>query len=282
MKLIRATRINLLHWLNDPKYPAVLLYMAFYMYQLLGNISQYAKILEVKIHPWIFPFLMRNGDVICPLMLGYLLLIADAPFRNQHQQFVLLRIGKRIWLGGQILYLFLLSITFTVLLYLFSIIFNIFEIQFSTEWGSFLTTIALNGLPGQFGKIPASYAVMRNATPIEVTLWSVSSLTLVCFLLGLIMLICNLCGKKGIGTALVSTIVIMPYLTQFFQSTPYIYRYLTWITPTNWPDRSIMGQTGQNLPSYAYGIYMPLVLSLILVVIAISTVHRCNLDTDKE
>lgn len=282
MKLLRATRINLLHWFNDSKYPAVLLYIVLCMYHLVGNASDYAQELGVKIHPWLFPFLMRNGNVICPLMLGFLLLISDAPFRNRQQQFVLFRIGKYTWMGAQILYLLFLSASFTLLLYLLSVIFTLPETQFSTQWGSYLTTIAVDGLPGQYGSIDASYSVIKNATPTEVTLWSTTSLTLVCFLLGLIMLLCNLWTKKGVGMAIVSSSVIMPMLTQYFQNTPYVYRYLTWITPMNWPDRSVMGQTGQNLPSYAYGIYMPLLLSLILAFVAMATVHNCGLDTDKE
>lgn len=282
MKLLRATRINLLRWSSDLKYPTVLLYIVLYMYQLIGNIGGYARELGVKIHPWLFPFLLRNGIVICPLMLGFLLMISDAPFRNRQQQFVLLRIGKRVWMGGQILYLLLLSVVFTLLLYLLSVVYILPEISFSTEWGGFLTTIAVNGLPSKYGAVDASYGVIRNATPIEVTLWSLISLTLVCFLLGMVMLLCNLWVRKGVGTTICSAMVIMPLLTQAFQNSPYIYRYLTWITPMNWPDRSIMGYTGRNLPSYAYGIYMPLILSLILAFIAIATVHRCNLDTDKE
>ena len=282
MKLLQATRINLLRWVNDPKYPTVLLYMVLYMYHLIGHICGYAQELGAKIHPWLFPFLLRNGSVICPLMLGFLLLISDAPFCNRQQQFILLRTGKFVWMGGQILYLLLLSVVFTGLLYLLSVVYTMPETKLSTEWGSFLTTIAVDSLPGKYGAVDASYGVIRNATPIEVTLWSATSLTLVCFLLGLIMLLCNLWVKKGVGTAIVSAMVIMPLLTQSFQSTPYIYRYLTWITPMNCPDRSIMGYTGQKLPSYAYGIYMPLILSLILSIIAMGTINRCDLDTDKE
>lgn len=282
MKLLRATRINFFRWINDPKYPAELLYVLLYVTYVIGGVTNYARVLDIPIHPWLFPFLMRGGGTISPLMLGFVLLIVDAPFRNSQQQFILLRTGKRTWMCGQILYLLLLSIVFTVLLYLLSVICVLSEIKFSTEWGSFLTTIAIDGLPGRYGYISTSYSIMRNASPIEVTLWSATSLTLVCFLLGLIMLLCNLWARKGVGTAICSAIVIMPLLTQAFQNTPYIYRYLTWISPMNWPDRSVMGQTGQNLPSYAYGIYMPLILSLILAFIAIATIHRCNLDTDKE
>lgn len=282
MKLLRATRINFLRWANDPKYLAVLVYMVLYMWHVIGGVVEYARELNVPIHPWIFPFLMRGGETISPLMLGFVILISDAPFSNRQQQFVLLRIGKRTWMGAQLLYLFLLSVVFTALLFLLSIFFTLPETKFSAEWGSFLTTIAVNGLPGKYGFVSTSYSVMRNAEAVEVCLWSATSLILVGFLMGLVMLICNLWAGKGVGTAIVSAMAIMPLLTQFFQNTPYLYKYLTWITPMNWPDRSIMGYTSQNLPSYAYGIYMPLILSVILAIVIMCTIHRNNLDTDKE
>ena len=283
MKLLRATRINLLQWRNDPKYLTVFLYMVLYMYKCVYGICGYAQDLGLPIHPWVFPFLMRGWYTICPLMLGYVILIADAPFRNRQQQFILLRTGKRIWLGGQILYLFLLSMVFTGLFWLLSIVFILPEIKLSTDWGSFLTTIAINDVPGEYGSaIDAQYSVMKGISPINATLWVAVVLIFVCFLLGLIMLLCNLWAKKGVGTVMVSAIVIMPMLTQFFQYTPYVYRYLTWISPMNWVDRSILGYTGQNLPSYTYAMVMPIVLSLILVIVAMTTIHRCNLETDKE
>lgn len=282
MKILRATRINLFRWRNDPKYLAVAIYMVLYIYYCFGGICDYARDLELSIHPWIFPFLMRGGEIICPLMLGYVILIADAPFCNRQQQFILLRTGKRTWMGGQILYLFLLSVVFTALLYLLSIVFALPEIQWSGDWGSFITTMAVSGLPAKYGRLDAQYSVMKGISPIEATLWVAVVLIFVCFLLSLIMLLCNLWAGKGIGTVVVSAIVIMPLLTQFFQYTPYVYRYLTWISPISWVDRSVLGQTGQKLPSYTYAMVMPIVLSLILVVIAMTTIHRCNLDTDKE
>ena len=45
-----------------------------------------------------------------------MLLISDAPFRNRQQQFILLRVGKRDWMGGQLLYILFTSVAFTAVL----------------------------------------------------------------------------------------------------------------------------------------------------------------------
>ena len=54
MKLLRATRINFLRWANDPKYLAVLVYMVLYMWHVIGGVVEYARELNVPIHPSIF------------------------------------------------------------------------------------------------------------------------------------------------------------------------------------------------------------------------------------
>lgn len=282
MRIFKITKINLMQWKNDPKYPTVAIYTMLYLYKCLHGLCDYARTFEVSINPWIFPFLMRGGSIICPLMFGFILLIADAPFRNQHQQFILLRTGKLNWLIGQIFYLFLLSVVFTISIYLLSIFCILPRVHWSTDWGSFLTTIAVSGIPGQYGNLDAQYSVMKGSSPVTVTFWTASVLIFVCFLLGMIILLCNLWLGNKMGIVIVSAFTILPKLTHIFQSKPYIYRYLTWVSPLNWVDRSIMGHTGQNLPSHIYGIVTPIVLSLLLVTFALSTIHNCNIDTNKE
>lgn len=282
MNVLRVTKINLLRWRDDPKYLAVAVYMVMYMWFLLRGVCDYAELLGTDIHPWIFPFLMRGNGIITSLMLGFVILISDAPFRSSQQRFVLLRTGKRTWLAGQILYLLLLSAAFTALLFLLSLLFVLPKLRWSTEWGSFLTTIAVTGLPGTYGAIDARYSVMNGIGAVEATLWTVAEMISVCFLLGMIMLLCNLWLGKGVGMVAVCTFVILPTLTFIFQATPYVYRYLTWISPMNWVDRSVLGHTGQHLPSYTYAMVMPVALSLLLTVVAMTTIHRNNLDTDKE
>lgn len=281
-KLFRITRINLAQWRIDPKYLFVLLYTGLYLWYCLRGMRDYAKDLNTTIHPWVFPFLMRGGSVICPLMLGFAILIADAPFRNGQQQFILLRTGKIYWMAGQILYLFLLSVFFTAFMYLMSVLCAIPQLRLSTEWGSFLTTIAVSGFPGKYGNLSTTYSIMKGASPISATLWAFTVFTLVCFFLSMVMLLCNLWVGKGVGIVLVSTAIILPKIMTVFQAKPYIYRYLTRISPLSWPDRSAMGHTGQYLPSYAYGILMPLFLSVLLAAVAMATVQKCNLDMNKE
>ena len=43
-----------------------------------------------------------------------------------------------------------------------------------------------------------------------------------------------------------------------------------------------MGNSHQNLPSYSYAALMPIGLSIVLGLVILGTIHRCNLDTEGE
>ena len=57
---------------------------------------------------------------------------------------------------------------------------------------------------------------------------------------------------------------------------------MLWISPLSWLNRSLMGHTNRNLPSYSYAVGVTVGLSALLGVVLIATIHRLNLETDKE
>ena len=133
-------------------------------------------------------------------MLGFVLLVSDAPFRTKQQRFVIQRTGKRTWMAGQLLYILAISIGFTILIWILSWIWIVPHMEWNRDWGSVLKTAALNGVPSTYGvymEIP--YVIIKNTNPITATLWCAGSMSAVCFLLGVIMTACNLWLRKGCG-----------------------------------------------------------------------------------
>ena len=212
-----------------------------------------------------------------------MLLISDAPFRNRQQQFILLRVGKRDWMGGQLLYILFTSVAFTAVLWLLSWVFLLPNLEWGADWGPVLTTAAVAG--GQFEynvPLALSYGCMVSATPLEATLWVAGSMIVVCFLLGEMMVACNLWARKGIGAVVVAGFSILPLVISVLAYAPRFTKQLLWISPVSWLDRSLMGNSHQNLPSYSYAALMPIGLSIVLGLVILGTIHRCNLDTEGE
>lgn len=280
-KLFHSCKLNLLQWRNDPKFLFIFFFLILTMGEMTGNFAaKAAELGDYRFPPFLFAFIPSSvTDFSTPVMLAFVLLIADAPFRNRQQRFVLLRTGKFAWAAGQILYLGFASFLFVFLLWVLSWIFLLPKLEWgTTEWGQVWNTLAHTNQSG----CGISFGGMKNTGPIEMTLWVAWVMFWVCFLLGLTMMACNLWLKKGIGTVVVSCAVIAPFFVNFFAYKPSAIKMMLWISPVSWMDRSVMGHTNQNLPSYTFGAVAPVVLCLLLIAFLLGTIHKCNLETDKE
>ena len=279
MKLLRCCKLNVLQWRIQPKYFLCVVFLALHMWNLLHGLNDYATALGYRIHPWIFPFLPDTNWNFTVMLLLFVLMICDAPFRNGQQQFVLLRVGKQRWIAAQLLYLLFLSVLFTVFLWVLSWVFLWPNLEWAGDWGKVLQTAARTGAHGDYANVILSPQMIKGTTPAVVTVWTGCMMIGVCFLLGEVVLLCNLWCQKGLGTAIAVGLVIVHSVIRMFSYFRY-YHVWTWLSPVSWMDYSLMGHTNQNMPSYAYGIGMVLGLSILLGTLSIATVHQCKIDAE--
>lgn len=283
MRELRIAKLNFCRWKHDPKYMVVVLYLFLYSFERTCEIPLFAQDLGVKICPWLFPFLPCLGSGFLPFMLGFALLISDAPFRTRQQGLVMQRTGKRPWLLGQLLYLFIVCIGFTVFMWVLSWLWLIPDLTWSGEWGDFFYTVAMRNVIFEYNvPLEFPYAVVKNTNPVMITLWCAAAMASVCFMFGVIMVACNLWLKKGCGTAIIAILSAISLIPDMSAFTPGPIRYILWFSPINWMDYSLMGNTGEFLPSHAFSIICPLLLALGLSAILLLTIGKCNIETDKE
>ena len=283
MQIFRIAQLNFLHWKKNPKYFTAILYLFLYSFNRLYGLGDYATSLGQPIAPWILPFMPCMGVSFLPFMLGFALLISDAPFRTRQQRFIIQRTGKRAWILGQLLYILAVSIYFALLMWVLSWLWLLPHLEWNSDWGQVLRTASLNGIPGTFGvyiKIP--YTIIKKTTPIEATIWSFSVMTAVCFLIGVIMSACNLWLRKGWGAVVIAILTAISLVLDGSAQNPGPIRYILWISPLNWMDYSLMGHSEQYLPSHAFGILCPALLGVIICIIMFLTIGKCDVETDKE
>lgn len=200
MKLLRCCKLNVLQWRIQPKYFLCVVFLTLHMWNLLHGLNDYATALGYRIHPWIFPFLPDTNWNFTVMLLLFVLMICDAPFRNGQQQFVLLRVGKQRWIAAQLLYLLFLSVLFTVFLWVLSWVFLWPNLEWAGDWGKVLQTAARTGAHGDYANVILSPQMIKGTTPAVVTVWTGCMMIGVCFLLGEVVLLCNLWCQKGLGT----------------------------------------------------------------------------------
>ena len=169
------------------------------------------------------------------MLLLFVLMICDAPFRNGQQQFVLLRVGKQRWIAAQLLYLLFLSVLFTVFLWVLSWVFLWPNLEWAGDWGKVLQTAARTGAHGDYANVILSPQMIKGTTPAVVTVWTGCMMVGVCFLLGEVVLLCNLWCRKGLGTAIAVGLVIVHSVIRMFSYFRY-YHVWTWFSPVSWMD----------------------------------------------
>lgn len=104
----------------------------------------------------------------------------------------------------------------------------------------------------------------------------------VCFFLGTIMTACNLWLRKGVGAILIAALSTISLILDYSAQNPGPIRMILWISPLNWMDYSLMGHSEQFLPSRTYGILCPALLGLLLCLLMVLTIGKCNIETSKE
>lgn len=276
MKILKCCKVNLMQLSASKKAWICPLILVGLMASYYAGYGPYAKSLGYPhIAPWAVSGLPANGILYAVILTVYLLLIADAPFRTAQQQLVLQRIGKRGWIVGQILYLFVLSVGFAVFLWILSWIFYTPMVEWTSQWGKVIRTQAMYSSSDQFFLyVPNS--VLQNTSGLTATLWMLGMQTLVCFFLGCIVLLSNLWLKQGSGIFIAAIFAFVYYFLRQNANKLYFPTWLLWFSPVSWVDVSIMGHP--NMPSLAYGAVTISILCLLSVIIIICTIHKNDIS----
>ena len=280
MKILKCCKLNFQQWRIQPKYAICAVFLIVEMWNMLLGFGDYARAIGYPIHPWLFALLPGDMLHFSTLLLPFVLIISDAPFRNRQQQFVLQRTGKLTWLSGQLLFLFATSVIYTLFIWLLSLVFVLPSTQWGSDWGIALNTAAQTGVHGQYVQMQLSYDIMKGTTPLAATAWTAFAMIFSLFLMGEIMIVCNLWMKKGIGVGVVSAFLLLDFFLGYLVGA--IPRELVWISPFNWMDRSMLVHPNQNLPTFGYAAGALLGGSVLLGAVALMTIHKCNLDATKE
>lgn len=279
MTVFRCCKLNFLQWRLHPKYPMTVIFLILMMWNLTNGFSTYAARLGAKIHPWLFSLLPGSGLNFLIIILPYILLICDAPFRNGQQQYVIQRVGKISWICGQFLFLLLTAILYATFLWVLSWFFLLPNLEWNPEWGAVLRTAAKLKDYGAYSDLQIDYEIIKTFSADFSSAWVYLMLICVLFLMGECMAFCNLFLSRGIGVAL-SIAMLLFNLMICFQ--PYDRRPLVWVSPISWLNLSMMGRTNQGLPSFSFSMVSILGLCFIVGCATVGMIHKCNLVIETE
>ncbi|MCJ7840059.1 hypothetical protein MUB24_03855 [Lederbergia sp. NSJ-179] len=270
-----CSRVNLRKWaVNTRIYTLAVLIIAFLAYHSYG-LSQFAAEKGVAITPWVFPHL-NTPPVMQVFACFTLLLFCDAPFADRHMPFLVIRTGRRNWAIGQFIYIILAAFIYTAFVYAVSVLVLVPNIQFSTDWGIVIKTLAVNSDMAPDVTIFMNEEIIYMLSPIKATLISFGLFWLVAVFVGVLIFCFNTVIGKMSGVVITGIFIFISYFSMYlgflsFGIGIYYFSPISWssITFVDW-------DYSGTFPSPTYAVLFLLLASLLMSIL--STIVFCKKD----
>ena len=166
------------------------------------------------------PFLLRfttSGNVTLYLI-GFLIIIADAPFVNNRSSMVLYRTSRKQWFWGMSIYIIVHSILYYVVSFLSCCVFVIAKAFPENQWSRTMTQLTQspsNQALGRWHLAPATQRLITMYKPYEALVHTMLLLMLYSIIIAMLLFVFNACFNKAIGSAIAGTVHIIGYILAF-------------------------------------------------------------------
>ncbi len=258
-----------------------LIFVSILFQQLIGPIKEFSELTGIKVNGWVFPFLTEYTFVQVVVVLAAAFVFCDIPFDDEASEWMLLRAGRKNWILGKILSILLMSGIMTVLFFLVTLILLMPQLQFGIGWGKVLGTLAQTDAANAMGLdiLKLDYNLQMACEPLQATLWAMLMAWLVLGMTGMLILVCNLFFKKGIGQIVGIGFAFLAFLPPNFSNMFTAYYF----SPASWLDISLfIAGEHSKYPSFSYMISFLLISDIVLLAGAVLLSGRYDISTHKK
>ena len=166
------------------------------------------------------PFLLgftTSGNVTL-YHIGFLIIIADAPFVNNRSTMVLYRTSRNQWFWGMSIYIIIHSILYYIVSFLTSCIFVIGRAYPENVWSRMMQQLIQapsNLATGRWHLHPPGSALINVYQPYEALAHTMLLLILYSIIIAMLIFVFNTCFNKAAGSAIAGGIHIIGYILAF-------------------------------------------------------------------
>ena len=223
---------NFRKWKTDYRIWLIAIIVLLMTHSYIQDVSKIADLLETSQTAWNFPFLYAQFYMKLLFTLPLLFLFCDAPFMDANQLFVIVRAGRTKWCIGQMLYILLASAVYYLYVMALTILLPLQRIEWSTDWGALLNTIARTDIAADQGArfLFVSSDVLTYFTPIQAMWFTFLVSWLGGAFLGMIVYCCNVWLKSSMAGSIVGAVMI---LLSAFLANDY-WTGTKWFSPFSW------------------------------------------------
>lgn len=233
---LRCAGLTLAKWSATPRILSLFVIIAAFLAYHAHSLVQFAAAEGRPLAPWVFPHLLTPA-----MLLVYgsftLLLYCDAPFMDNHTPFVIVRSGRVAWLYGQLIYIIVAGLIYTLYFILASIFVLAPNLTFANDWGVILKTLAANPSAGRQHNLVLtvfiSEAIVQQFSPLQAMLISLGLFWLTSVFTGLLIFTINLATGRSGGLCAAGAFICMSYFAGI-QGRFVFGEWISYLSPLSW------------------------------------------------
>lgn len=265
------------------KTAVLMILLLFIVHMFLTPLKQFSTQVDVKVSPWVFPFLISEDYFSFIFLCGAAYFFSDVPFMQYGEMYRIVRTGRKRWAMEQIGAIVLNSFQFVVSGIVLSMVVLIPQVSVEMDWGRVLHTIAITdaGDMGQF-LFAVPYEILVRYSVIELILITITVGGLVVSFVGLLMFAVGLLFSRIYAICAAMVIFSMPFLVM--SASYLVQRNLAYISPAFWIRITQIGSEhfGIYFPDLQYVVVILLLLCLSLVLLIVWRVRNVDFQWNHE
>lgn len=277
-----SARVNIMKWSVTPRIYTIAAIIVAFSIWIFAWISDYASAVGVNVTPWVFPYLLTMPIIFIVYGVLTTLLFSDAPFTDSHTPFLMVRMSRRNWVLGQLLYILITSFLYTAFFVLMSMVVLIPNLKFSTDWGAVLKTLAYDpNSPDKYNIESYSFIkdpVISMFTAMEAMLISFGLFWLVSLFIGVLIFCFNVVFGRLSGLIAAGVFTFISYFAAYvgyFSHGSIIY----YISPLSWTSMfNLDWSNTSSMPTPLYAVSC--LLGAIVLMSIVSVKVFCMKDVD--
>lgn len=276
LKIWKICILNFRKWVVSPRVYVVAALILLFTNMVISPIVDLADSVEENVTPWLIPFIMSDSYMIIVIFVCAVLLFCDAPFTDEQQPYIIIRSNKIYWATGQILYIIVSGFIFSVFLFISVCINLIGVIDFSTDWGKIIGTLAQTDAGSQFNSyIFFDYSIMISFSAINATIITLILVWMTSVFIGLLVFFINTYLNSIIGPIVAFALVLFQYLLPIIRID-----FLYYFSPISWVNlRNIDFKGISFYPSFEFIIITLSVLIFVLILLVLVSYKKSEIKT---
>lgn len=275
-KIWKICVLNFRKWIVSPRIYVVAALVLVFINMVISPVVDLAKSVNESVTPWLVPFILSDNYMIIVIFVCAVILFCDAPFIDEQQPYIIIRSNRICWAAGQILYIIISGLIFSLFLFISICINLISVINFSFDWGKTIGTLAQTDAGIQFDSyISFDYSIMVNFNAIQATVLVLFLVWTISVLLGLLIFFINTHLSNIIGPIVAFAFVLVQYLLPIIRVD-----ILYYFSPVSWVNLKNIDFKGISFyPGLEFVINTLFILIFVLIVSIVISYKKSEIKT---